>query len=42
MREKVMPNFDQTQQKIFKVTFSFPEFVSARKKSTQFINSLWR
>lgn len=31
-----MLNFDQPQQKIFKVTFCFPELVSARRK----INSL--
>ena len=36
MTEKVMLNFDQPQQKIFKVTFCFPELVSARRK----INSL--
>ena len=36
MTEKIMLNFDQPQQKMFKVTFCFPELVSARRK----INSL--
>ena len=30
--------FDQTQPKIVKVTFGFPELASACKKSGQFIN----
>ena len=34
-----MPIFDHTYLTIIEVVFSFPEFVSACKKYTQFINS---
>ena len=35
MTQKVMPTFDHAHPKIIKVCFSFPEFVSAIKKSTR-------
>ena len=32
-------NFDYIHPKIIEITFSFPEFAEARKKSVHFINS---
>ena len=37
-----MPIFDHAHQKIIEVTFSFPEFVSACKKSVYSIYSFLR
>ena len=39
---KVLPIFDHTHPVIIKVTLSFHKFVSACKKSAQFINSFLR
>ena len=36
------PIFNHTQPIIIKVTFSFPKFVSAYKKSVHFTNSVFR
>ena len=39
MKKMVTPNFDHIQPKIIEITFSFPEFAPARKKSVHSINS---
>ena len=38
----VLPIFDYAHQIIIKLTFSFPKFVSIRKKSAHSINSFLR
>ena len=42
MKKKVTPNFDQIQPKIIEITFSFPEFAPARKKSVHSITLFLR
>ena len=42
MLYKPLPIFDHAHPIIFKVTFSFPKFVSAHKKSARFIDSFLR
>ena len=42
MNQMATPNFDHINPKIIEITFSFPEFAPACKKSVHSINSFFR